>query len=39
MILPQTYTAALFLMILSMICWGSWANTYKLAGKWRFELY
>jgi glucose uptake protein len=26
-------------MILSMICWGSWANTYKLAGKWRFELY
>jgi glucose uptake protein len=39
MILPQTYNAALFLMILSMICWGSWANTYKLAGKWRFELY
>jgi len=39
MILPQTYTAALFLMILGMICWGSWANTYKLAGKWRFELY
>ena len=39
MILPQTYAAALFLMILSMICWGSWANTYKLAGKWRFELF
>ncbi|MGD0669766.1 MAG: GRP family sugar transporter [Bryobacteraceae bacterium] len=39
MILPHTYNAALFLMILSMICWGSWANTYKLAGKWRFELY
>ena len=39
MILPQTYTAALFLMILSMICWGSWAYTYKLSGKWRFELY
>lgn len=39
MILPQTYTAALLLMILSMICWGSWANTYKLTGKWRFELY
>src|SRR5208283_1250758 len=39
MILPQTYNATLFLMILSMICWGSWANTYKLAGKWRFELY
>jgi glucose uptake protein len=39
MILPQTYNAALFLMILSMICWGCWANTYKMAGKWRFELY
>jgi glucose uptake protein len=39
MILPQTYTAALFLMILTMFCWGSWANTYKLAGKWRFELF
>jgi glucose uptake protein len=39
MILPQTYLAALFLMLLSMICWGSWANTYKMAGKWRFELF
>jgi glucose uptake protein len=38
MILPQTYAAALALMILSMLCWGSWANTYK-ASKWRFELY
>lgn len=40
MILPTTYTAALLLSILSMICWGSWANTTKLAGpKWRFELF
>jgi glucose uptake protein len=39
MILPQTYMGALLLMILSMICWGSWANTYKLSGKWRFELF
>ncbi len=39
MVLPDTYTAALLLTILSMLCWGSWANTYKLAGKWRFELY
>jgi len=39
MVLPQTYAAALFVMILSMLCWGSWANTYKLAGKWRFELF
>src|ERR1051326_7248000 len=39
MTLPHTYLAALLLTILSMICWGSWANTFKLAGKWRFELF
>lgn len=39
MVLPQTYLAALLLMILAMICWGSWVNTLKLAGNWRFELY
>ena len=40
MILPTTYLAALLLSILSMLCWGSWANTQKLAGsKWRFELF
>jgi glucose uptake protein len=26
-------------MILTMLCWGSWANTQKLSGKWRFELF
>jgi glucose uptake protein len=40
MVLPETYAAALALSILSMLCWGSWANTTKLAGpKWRFELF
>ena len=39
MILPTTYLAALVLLVFSMICWGSWANTQKLAGKWRFELF
>jgi glucose uptake protein len=39
MFIPQVYTAALLMMILSMICWGSWANTQKLVGKWRFELF
>ncbi|WP_321473168.1 hypothetical protein [uncultured Paludibaculum sp.] len=39
MMIPSTYTVALLLAVLSMICWGSWANTLKLAGKWRFELY
>jgi len=39
MILPTTYTAALLLGIVSMLCWGSWANTFKLTRKWRFELF
>lgn len=39
MLLPTTYAAALLLTIVSMICWGSWANTQKLTGKWRFELF
>jgi glucose uptake protein len=39
MVLPTTYLAALLLLIGSMFCWGSWANTQKLAGKWRFELF
>lgn len=39
MLLPDTYSSALLLALLSMICWGSWANTYKLSGKWRFELF
>ena len=40
MAIPQTYIGALSLTILTMVCWGSWANTTKLAGpKWRFELF
>jgi glucose uptake protein len=39
MTLPNTYTAALLLTVLSMICWGSWANTLKLSGNRRFELF
>jgi glucose uptake protein len=32
-------TLAWTLMILSMICWGSWANTFKLTHGVRFELF
>jgi glucose uptake protein len=39
MLLPHTYGAALFLMILSMCCWGSWANTLKLCPRYRFQLF
>jgi glucose uptake protein len=38
-LLPHTYQAALFLMILSMLCWGSWANTLKLCPRYRFQLF
>src|SRR5215469_15344101 len=39
MYLPETYAAALFLMIVSMLCWGSWANTLKLCPRYRFQLF
>ncbi|HLJ47010.1 MAG TPA: hypothetical protein VKU01_13425 [Bryobacteraceae bacterium] len=39
MIIPATYGVALALTIFTMLCWGSWANTFKLSGKWRFELF
>jgi glucose uptake protein len=37
--LPEAYPVALLFMLLSMMCWGSWANTMKLAPGWRFQLY
>jgi glucose uptake protein len=36
---PQTYPVALLIMLVSMLCWGSWANTAKIDKTWRFELY
>ncbi|MBA4323073.1 MAG: multidrug DMT transporter permease [Odoribacter sp.] len=40
MYIPQSYSLAIILCIITMLCWGSWANTQKLAGKsWRFELF
>ena len=36
---PETYTVALLLMILTMLCWGSWANTLKLCPGYRFQLF
>ncbi len=39
MFIPTIYPVALFMMILTMICWGSWANTQKLCKGWRFELF
>src|ERR1041385_3329288 len=39
MILPQTYPLVLTLLILSFVCLGSWPAMFKMAGKWRFELF
>jgi glucose uptake protein len=39
MFLPHTYAAALALMLLSMLAWGSWANTLKLCPGYRFQLF
>lgn len=40
MFIIQTYGTAVLFCIITMLCWGSWANTQKLAaGSWRFELF
>ncbi|MCU1336786.1 MAG: putative integral rane protein [Bryobacterales bacterium] len=39
MILPTTASTVWILAIVSLLCLGSWANTLKLAGKWRFEYF
>ncbi len=39
MILPTTESGALWIMLAAVLCWAIWANSLKLAGKWRFEFY
>jgi glucose uptake protein len=40
MFIIQTYGMAVLFCVVTMLCWGSWANTQKLAaGSWRFELF
>lgn len=40
MLILESYGLAVVFCFVTMICWGSWANTQKLADKgWRFELY
>ncbi len=40
MIIVQSYPVAVVLCVITMLCWGSWANTQKLASKeWRFQLF
>ncbi|MFS4418723.1 GRP family sugar transporter [Maribacter sp. 2307ULW6-5] len=40
MFIIDSYQTAVLFCIITMFCWGSWANTQKLAaGTWRFELF
>jgi glucose uptake protein len=39
MFTPATFGMAMLMMITSAVCWGSWANTYKLTKGYRFELF
>ena len=39
MFIVENYGAAILFCVVTMLCWGSWANTTKLTTKaWRFEL-
>lgn len=40
MYIINSYSLAVAFTIVTMLCWGSWGNTQKLAAKnWRFELF
>ncbi len=40
MFIIETYATAVVLCLVTMLCWGSWANTQKLTtSTWRFELF
>lgn len=40
MFVIHSYSTAILFCIITMLCWGSWANTTKLSStSWRFELF
>ncbi|MEJ0055949.1 MAG: GRP family sugar transporter [Bacteroidota bacterium] len=40
MFIIEEYSTAVIFCIITMLCWGSWGNTQKLASKtWRYELF
>lgn len=40
MYIVDSYSFAVFLCFITMLCWGSWGNTQKMSsGSWRFELF
>ena len=40
MVIIQSYFIAVLMCVITMLCWGSWANTQKMASKkWAFQLF
>jgi glucose uptake protein len=40
MFIIESYFVAVLFCVITMLCWGSWANTQKMSGtKWRFEYF
>src|SRR5580700_3122140 len=40
MLTVESYSVAVAMCVVTMLCWGSWANTQKLASQeWRFQLF
>ena len=40
MFIVQSYPLAIAFCFITMLCWGSWGNTQKLAARtWRYELF
>jgi glucose uptake protein len=40
MFILQSYALAVVFCVVTMLCWGSWANTQKMTGEaWRFQLF
>jgi glucose uptake protein len=40
MVTVESYAVAVALCVVTMLCWGSWANTQKLASKeWSFQIF
>lgn len=40
MFIVQSYSLAIVFCVVTMLCWGSWGNTQKLASRtWRYEFF
>jgi len=40
MVIVQSYFVAVLMCVITMLCWGSWANTQKMASReWAFQLF